>query len=257
MEGETSVEYRINELAKLAGISVRTLHYYDQIQLLTPKRISSNGYRVYGKEEVDSLQQILFYRELGVPLSEIQKIMGSKSYNSMSALQKHLSALKSRRKQMDCLIANVEKTIATLKGETSMSDKEKFEGFKKDMIEENEKKFGKEIRAMFGDRVIDDSNAKIMGLTPEKYAQAQELSAQINQFLKLAFEQGDPSSELAQKVCEMHKKWLSYYWSQYSKEAHIGLAQAYVDDPRFTRYYDKIAVGCAAFLRDAIRIYCK
>jgi hypothetical protein len=155
------------------------------------------------------------------------------------------------------LIANVEKTIAALKGEITMSNKEKFEGFKKKMLEENEKKYGKEIREKFGDAVVEASNAKMMGLTVEQYEKVQKLSCQINDTLKAAFEQGDPSSELAQKVCALHKEWLGCFWDHYSKEAHLGLAQTYVDDPRFGKYYDAVAVGCAEFLRDAIKIYCE
>jgi len=94
-------------------------------------------------------------------------------------------------------------------------------------------------------------------MTSEQYAQVEALSLELNNILKAAFEQGDPAGELAQKACELHKKWLCYFWDHYSKKAHIGVTQMYVDDPRFTAYYDKIAVGCAKFLRDAVLIYCK
>lgn len=251
------MEYSINKLAKLAEVSTRTLRYYDEIKLLSPRRISSNGYRVYGQKEVDLLQQILFYRELGVPLDEIKNIIWSEDYDGIAALQGHLSALKAKKEQIELLISNVEKTIAASKGEITMSDKEKFEGFKQKMLDENEKQYGKEIREKFGDVIVDASNAKIMGLTAEQYEKVQELSYQINDSLKTAFEQGDPSSALAQKVCALHKEWLGYFWNHYSKEAHLGLAQTYVDDPRFRKYYDAIAVGCAEFLRDAIKIYCE
>lgn len=251
------MEYSINKLAKLAGVSTRTLRYYDEIKLLSPKRISSNGYRVYRQKEVDLLQQILFYRELNLPLDEIKSIIWSKDYDGITALQGHLSALKTKREQIEFLIANVEKTISASKGEITMNDKEKFEGFKQKMLDENENQYGQEIREKFGDAMIDDSNAKMMGLTADQYEKIQELSRQTNDSLKIAFEQGDPSSELAQRVCAMHKEWLGYFWNHYSKEAHLGLAQTYVDDPRFTKYYDAIAVGCAEFLRDAIKIYCE
>jgi len=251
------MEYSIHALAKLAGISVRTLHYYDEKKLLSPRRISSNGYRVYGEKEVDSLQQILFYRELGLPLDEISQIIHAKDYDFAAALAQHLTSLMAKRDRLDLVIVNVQKTISASKGEIKMTDKEKFEGFKKNLIDENEKKYGREIRAAFGDQAVDDSNARLMGLTPEKYAEVQDLSQQINQALKQALEQGDPAGETAQKVCEMHKKWLSFFWKNYTKEAHMGLAQTYVDDPRFRKYYDDIAPGCAEFLRDAIMIYCK
>ena len=251
------MEYSINKLSKLAGVSNRTLRYYDEIGLLSPKRISSNDYRVYGQNEVDLLQQILFFRELGVPLDEIKKLMWSKEYDKTSALQEHLLALKAKREQIELLITNVEKTIAASKGETIMSDKEKFEGFKKNLIIENEREYGEELRKKFGDAIIDGSNANVMGLTAERYEETQRLSEKINCLLRTAFEQSDPSGELAQEVCGLHKKWLEGYWAHYSKEAHLGLAQSYVDDPRFKKYYDDIAVGCAEFLRNAIQIYCE
>ncbi|HCS72576.1 MAG TPA: MerR family transcriptional regulator [Clostridiales bacterium] len=251
------MEYSINGLAKMAGVSTRTLRYYDEIGLLSPKRINNNGYRVYGQHEVDLLQQILFYRELGVSLDEIKTIIGSDNYDGVEALQGHLSALRAKKEQIELLINNVEKTIAASKGEITMSNKEKFEGFKQKLIDENEKKYGKETREKYGGDVVNASNAKMMGLTFEQYEEMQELSQQINNNLKKAFEQGDPSSELAQKVCAMHKEWLGYTWNFYTKEAHIGLAQIYVDDPRFKKYYDDIAVGCAEFLNEAIKVYCR
>lgn len=251
------MEYTINKLAKLAGISTRTLRYYDELGLLSPIRLSSNGYRIYGQKEVDLLQQILFYRELGVPLEEIKNIIWSKDYDGIVALQGHLSALKAKKEQIELLIINVEKTIASAKGEIIMSDQEKFEGFKQKLVEDNERQYGAEIRAKYGNDVIDRSNAKLKGLSKEQYAELEKLSAEVNETLKAAFAEGDPAGELAQKACELHKKWLCYFWDHYSKEAHISLGQMYVDDPRFTAYYDKIAVGCAEFLRDAILIYCR
>ncbi len=124
------------------------------------------------------------------------------------------------------------------------------------MIDENEKNYGKEVREKYGDDAVNASNAKLMGLSSAQYERAQELSRSINDSLKQALEQGDPSSELAQKVCAMHKEWLCYSWNHYSKQAHLGLAQMYVADPRFKKYYDDIAPGCAEFLRDALEIYC-
>lgn len=137
-----------------------------------------------------------------------------------------------------------------------MSNREEFLDFKRGIIEDNEKLYGKEIREKYGDEAIDASNAKVMGLTPKQFRRTQELSLHINESLKAAFAQGDPSNALAQEVCALHKEWLSRYWHSYSKEAHLGLAQTYVDDPRFKKYYDDIAWGCAVFLRDALKIYC-
>lgn len=250
------MEYTINKLAKMSGVSTRTLRYYDQIGLLCPKRVS-NGYRIYGKEEVDLLQQILFYRELGVALEEINNILKDPSYDKNKALECHLSELILRKNQIEALIDNVTKTISTLKGETVMNDNEKFEGFKKKMIDDNEEKYGKEIREKYGDGIVDDSNAKLMNMSREQMQKAEELRKECESLLKTAFEKGDPASEEAQKACDLHRQWICTFWKDdmYSKEAHKGLAEMYVSDERFAAYYDKIAVGCAIFLRDAINIY--
>lgn len=128
------MEYTVHELAKLAGITARTIRYYDQIGLLKPARINSSGYRIYGEAEVDKLQQILFYRELGVGLGDIRKIINSPSFNRLEALKEHRAKLLDEKKRLELLIANVEKTIAMLEGRTVISDKEKFEGFKHKLI---------------------------------------------------------------------------------------------------------------------------
>lgn len=252
------MKYKINELAKLSGVSTRTLRYYHEIGLLFPEKIDDNGYRIYGQKQVDQLQQILFYRELGVSLNEIKQILAAPNYNSLEVLNYHLSALIEKKEQIETLIENVTKTIHSMKEGIHMSDIEKFEGFKQEIINESEVKYGKEIRGKYGDKRINQSYEKIKGMSEEQWQKAQELSHLIDETLYEAFIQGDPSSELAQKVCDLHRQWISMYWSNnsYSKEAHKVLAQMYVEDERFTQYYDRIAVGCTKFLRDAIFIYC-
>ncbi|MDF2520169.1 MAG: transcriptional regulator, MerR family protein [Clostridia bacterium] len=249
------MEYTVQKLGSLAGISTRTLRYYDEIGILKPARINSSGYRLYGQAEVDRLQQILFYRELGVSLELIKEIVTAPSFDGALALREHRERLLEKREQLDRLIANVEKTIAVTEGRIKMSDKEKFEGFKKNLIEENEKKYGKEIREKYGEETVEKSNAKMMNMTQEEYDRATGLANEITKTLAEAFATGNPAGELAQKAADLHKQWLCLYWAQYSKEAHAGLAQMYVDDPRFTAYYDKEQPGTAEFLRDAILIY--
>lgn len=250
------MEYSVEKLAKLSGVSARTLRYYDQLGLLVPKRISSNGYRIYGKAEVDRLQQILFYRELGVPLEEIARMLSKGDFDAGAALQNHLRALLDRRDRIDAMIGNVEKTLKSMEGDIMMTDDEKFDGFTKKLVDDNEAKYGKEIREKYGEEAIDRSNAKLRGMSRARYAEVEQLAREVNEALKAAFEQGDPAGALAQKACALHGQWLLCYWDQYSKEAHMGLGEMYVSDPRFTAYYDQIAPGLAVFLRDALRVYC-
>jgi len=249
------MEYTIQKLGRLAGISTRTLRYYDEIGLLKPTRISSSGYRIYGQKEVDRLQQILFYRELGVSLESIRDIVNAKSFDPMAALVQHREQLKKRRDQLDTLIQNVEKTIKATEGRFNMNDHEKFEGFKQQLIEENEEKYGKEIREKYGDDTVNKSNTKVKSMTPEQYKEVTELSEKLLQKLTLAKAEGDPKSPLAQEVADLHRQWLCYFWPAYTKEAHAGVAQMYVDDERFTAYYDREVPGTAEFLRDAVWVY--
>ncbi|HQD89719.1 MAG TPA: MerR family transcriptional regulator [Syntrophomonadaceae bacterium] len=249
------MEYTVLQLAKTAGISGRTLRYYDEIGLLKPARVTSSGYRIYGPEEVDRLQQILFYRELGVSLEQIGKILNDTSFDSLTALREHRVRLLEKMRQLELLITNVEKTIAQHEGRIMMTDKEKFEGFKQKLIDDNEAKYGKEIREKYGNEAVDKSNRILKGMTQEKYAQFEKLGQMVLDTLKEALATGDPASELAQKTADLHRQWLSFTWDKYSKEAHAGLAQMYVDDERFTAYYDQVQPGAAEFLRDAILIY--
>ncbi|MEI6578759.1 MAG: MerR family transcriptional regulator [Eubacteriales bacterium] len=252
------MEYAINKLAQMSGISTRALRYYDSIGLLRPARVSSNGYRIYSQNEVDKLQQILFYREMGISLDEIKTILNAPGFDKEKALQNHLTALLQKKEQLEKLVINVGKTIDSLKGGSTMIDEEKFDGFKQKLVDENEQSYGKEVREKFGDAAIDASNTKLKGMTQEQYNTAQKLSGQINETLKAAMETGDPACEGAQKVCELHKQWLCMYWAEgmYSKQVHKGLGEMYVADERFKAYYDKIANGAAEFLRDALNIYC-
>jgi DNA-binding transcriptional MerR regulator len=249
------MEYTVRKLGKIAGISTRTLRYYDEIGILTPARINSSGYRIYGQVEVDRLQQILFYKELGVSLEIIKDIVTAESFNGTKALIEHREKLFEKREQLNLLISNIDKTIAVTEGGINMTDKEKFDGFKQKLIDDNEKKHGKEIREKYGDEVVNKSNNKVKGMSKQQTEESTRIAAEITDTLEAAFKTGNPAGELAQKVAELHRQWLCFYWDTYTKEAHAGIAQMYVDDARFTAYYDEKQPGTAAFLRDAVLIY--
>ncbi|MEN6350462.1 MAG: MerR family transcriptional regulator [Syntrophomonas sp.] len=249
------MEYSIQKLSQMAGVSSRTLRYYDEIDILKPARINSSGYRVYGRAELDRLQQILFYRELGLSLEGIREIVTAPGFNAYQALVHHHERLLDKKKRLDLLIANVEKTIAASEGRIAMKDSEKFEGFKQKMIDDNEKEYGGEARAKYGNEQVDLANQKLKGMSQDQYAELEKLSSSLNETLKAAVASGDPAGELGQQAADLHRQWLSFFWDSYNKEAHAGLAQMYVADERFSEYYDKIQTGAAVFLRDAILIY--
>jgi uncharacterized protein YdhG (YjbR/CyaY superfamily)/DNA-binding transcriptional MerR regulator len=255
---EKIMEYCMKEMSLLSGLTARTLRYYDEIGLLRPGGLRSSGYRFYGGAEVDRLQQILFYRELGLPLEEIKKILDNAEFNRETALISHLAALKQQKNQLNLLIRNLQKTIRTLKGEQTMSDQDKFEGFKQKMIDENEAKYGEEVRQKYGDEVAHAANQKIKNMTQQQMEEAAKLSIQVNDAIGKALATKDPKGEAALAACGLHQQWLCVYWPDgyYRPEAHKGLAEMYCQDPRFREYYEKIGPNCADFLKKAINYYC-
>ncbi|MPM69918.1 HTH-type transcriptional activator mta [bioreactor metagenome] len=252
------MEYTVTKLARLSGVSARTLRYYDAVGLLRPGRVTESGYRIYGKEQVDKLQQVLFYRELGMPLSDIAKLLETPGFDKSAALKTHLAAMMEERERLTVLITTLEKTITHEEAGTLMNDKEKFEGFKREAVVKNEEKYGTEIREKYGDEAVDASNAKLMGLTKAEYDAMQQEGEALLALLDTAVAEGaDPTGPKGKTACEMHKKWLMYTWPTYSPKAHKGLGTMYTADERFTAYYDKGRPGCAAFLKAAIDAFAK
>jgi len=250
------MEYTIQELAQLSGVSTRTLRYYDEIGLLKPARTNEAGYRFYGQWEVDMLQQILFYRALDMKLATIQAIVQTPNFQHAEALKTHKAALLQRKEQLETILQTVEKTIQSIEEEQPMSNEEKFKGFKEKLMEDNEKQYGKEIREKYGNETVDASNAKLMNMTEQQYQAMQQLEQQMFERLAEAMKLGDAASDIAMEVAELHKRWLNFTWKEYSKEAHAGLAQMYIADERFTAYYDERGeTGAVQFLHDAIIAY--
>jgi len=249
------MEYTIKKLADMSGVSRRTLRYYDEMGLLKPNSINSSGYRVYTQKEIDKLQQILFYRQLGVSLKNIQNIVNSGDFDELKALREHHKRLLQEREELILLINNVEKTIMSKERRVTMSNEEKFEGFKKRLINENEKKYGQEIRELYGEEVVKNSNEKVKNMSKKAYDCLTNTEDELMKTLQEAMQTGDPAGDLAQKAADLHRQWLSFYWGNYSKEAHAGLVRMYVTDERFKQYYDKNQPGTAEFLRDAVLIY--
>ena len=248
------MEYSIQELSRMAGISTRTLRYYDETGLLKPSRVTQAGYRYYGTPEVDRLQQILYYRERGFQLHTIQKILQDRDFDKLRAMEDHLLALKQRQEETDALIRTVEQTIRHMKGECQMADREKFKALKKSLVQGNEIKFGAEARAKYGDAQVDAANQNMMGLSEEDFARWQALEQQILSALEQAVESGlAADSDMAKEIAQLHREWLQFTLPGYTPAKHRGIAALYVADERFTQYYDRRIPGCAQWLSDAVQ----
>ena len=185
------MEYTVKALAELAGITPRTLRWYDQKGLLKPRRTTEAGYRLYGPQEVNRLQTILFYKELGLELEAVRAILDAPGFDRVAALQSHLAELEARRQRLDALILTVEKTIDEAKGGTPMSDKEKFEAFKRRAVEANEERYGKEAREKYGAGAVEGSNAKFLSMTEEEHGEWKALETEILSALAAAVRSGE------------------------------------------------------------------
>lgn len=185
--------YTVHELAELSGVTVRTLHHYDDVGLVRAQR-AANGYRLYGPAEVDRLQHALLFRECGMALADVKRLLDDPAFDVRTALSGHLRELRSRRERLDGLIASVQKTLACMEGNEPMKDEEKFEAFKQGLVEENERKHGAEVRERWGDEAADASNAKVMGMNEDQWKRTQELEAQMKDALLAAMDLGDPAA---------------------------------------------------------------
>ncbi|XKH50555.1 TipAS antibiotic-recognition domain-containing protein [Chryseomicrobium palamuruense] len=242
----------IKQLADISGVTTRTLRHYDAIGLLKPATVSEVGYRLYSNFEVDRLQQILFFRELEFPLQVIAELVNSPEFDDLSTFEGHRELLLKKQQRIAEVLETLDKTIEVKRGGTSMTNGEKFTGLKKSLLEDNEQHYGEEIREKYGDELVDASNAKVMGLSEESFAEMQAVEQKIFETLKRAASNHNVESEDAKELVALHKSWLSYTWPQYTADAHKGLAEMYVADERFASYYNQHAPGAAEFLRASI-----
>ena len=246
--------YSIGELAELAGVSARTLRYYDREGLVKPSCVNEAGYRFYGEREVNLLQQILFYRERGLDLSRIRQIIYEKDFDIAGAMEEHLRALEEQKEHTEALIRMVRRSIMSMKGECRMSDQEKFEAFKQRAVREHEELYGREARNKYGDEEVAAAQKKILNMSEEDWERFQSLGNEIRTRLEEAVSAGiSPDSGEAQRIVMLHKEWLGMTWKKYTEEAHRAMADLYIADERFRLYYDRKVPGCAKFLEQAIR----
>jgi DNA-binding transcriptional MerR regulator len=243
--------YTIKKLAEFAGVSVRTLHYYDEIGLLKPEYRRSNGYRYYGDKAIARLQQIMFFRELGFGLDEIKRIMSRPDFNMVEALEGHRALLTKQAERLSELLKTVDLTIKKMKGEAEMTIKEYYQGFSDEQIE----KYRQEVRERWGEDALKDSEARVMKMGKEKFAAIQAEGGVIFKTIADNMAKGY-DSEFIQKQVAKWRAWLENF-SHYSDEAVLGLGRAYRQDKRFAKFFRKIHKDLPEFLTKAIEHYCE
>ena len=232
-------------------MSVRTLHHYDHFGLLKPSSRTAAGYRLYGQKDLLRLQQILFYRELDFPLSEIKKILDRPGFRLTKALESHRMMLQGRAERLARLMKTIDKTIQKLEEENvGMTDEELYEGFSKEQIEQERS----EVRERYDPKIVAESERRVRNMSKEQWKGIKQAGSEIPQRLAALMDRqpGDPE---VQKVIAQHYQWVENFYTV-SAEIYRGLGTLYVQDPRFRANYDKHRAGLADFMKAAMEYYC-
>lgn len=244
--------YSIKQLADLGGVSVRTLHYYDEIGLLKPEAVRENGYRTYGQREVMRLQQILFFRELDFPLEEIREIMNAPGFDVLRALEEHERLLRMEERRIRNLMQTVQKTIVSLKGGDTMKNDDLFVSFTDDEL----KRQKEEAKKRWGHtEAWRQSEERTRGWKREDYEKAAREGFEWARRMGALMQEGaKPGDAKVQEMIKRHYESLKKFYDP-TYEMYKGLGQMYVSDPRFGTNYERHAKGLAAYVRDAMVIF--
>lgn len=244
--------YTVKQLAKLSGVSVRTLHFYDEIGLLKPAHYGENHYRYYEEEQLLLLQQILFYRELEFPLSEIQQIVCDLNFDKVSALQSHKRTLLEKLDRTHQMIQTIDKTISHLRGKGKMKDKELYYGFDSQKQKEHEKYLVE--NDIVTQDFLDESNAKVKNWTDEqKHAFITDMEKIIAALIDELEKKTSPDDKAVQSLMRKHYTWLQLTWTP-NKESYLGLAELY-QTPEFRKFYDDRHPELLLFFVEAMKIF--
>lgn len=246
------MRYTINQLAKLSGVSTRTLRFYDEIGLLKPAYYGENNYRYYQQEQLILLQQILFYRELDMSLNDIKNIIYANSFNIIQALQAHKTVLAQNLTRQTILIQTIDKTIAHLKGEQVMKLEEIFHGFspEKQQLYENFL-----VDSGVDSTIIKQCKEKIKHWPKEAWLANKQEGDRIHTELVAAINQGfEPSAPAVQSLIQRHYQLTKSFWIP-TRETYIGLSQLYASHPDFVKFYEAIHPELLPFLMAAMKIF--
>lgn len=255
-------ELTVKQLAAISGVTVRTLHHYDEIGLLKPAAVGANGYRYYGRTELLRLQRILFHRELGVPLSEIAELLDLEGEDQIGVLRQHREKLAAEAERYRMLIETIDRTIAGLTGEKLMANADLYKGFSPEKQAGYEawliERYGEPMRV--GIEHAKKSFAKLSPAEQKAFLQAQGKELQeVEEALAGALRNGvDPSSVGVDLLITRHRAWVAAMWGRpCSVQSYSGLADLYLAHPDFVARYESIEKGFAEYLASAMKLHAK
>jgi DNA-binding transcriptional MerR regulator len=247
--GTAARRYSVGRVADLSGVTIRTLHHYDEIGLLSPGGRSDAGYRVYEEADLERLQRILFYKELGFTLKEISTIADDPSTDAMGHLRRQRGLLVERIAQFNAMVDAIDYEVEARTMDINLKPEERFEVFgdfrPEDHTEEAERRWGETDS-------YKESNRRVSKYTKEDWLQLKAEAEEVQNRLAACFEAGlAPDSEEAMAGAEAHRQHISRWFYECGYDMHRGLTEMYVSDERFRSNYDKRAPGLALYIKEA------
>lgn len=244
--------HTVKAVAGFAGISVRTLHHYDAIGLLRPESVSDGGYRLYNDRNLERLQEILFFRELGFSLNEIQHILESPVYDRKYALLSHRKLLGEKERRIGEMIRTIDRTIEALERGERMENDQMFAAFDEKQLEE----YREEVRQKYGTKALEESDRRTAGYSKADWDTVKAEADSIWNDMAALMDR-NPGDREVQATTDRFYRHLNQRFYTVTREIFSGLAEMYVTDQRFTAFYERIQPGLAVFVHDAIKIYCE
>lgn len=246
------MRYTVNQLATLSQVSIRTLHFYDEIELLKPAYYGENNYRYYEEEQLLLLQQILFFRELDVPLDEIKKIILSSDFDKINSLQSHKKLLQQKIQHQHTLIATIDQTIEHLQGATKMQEQDFFYGFDSETQKQHEKHLVES--QIVTQEVLDECNQKIATWTnQEKNDFINEIERIMTALIAALESNTSVADATVQTLMQQHYNWLQRTWNP-TKQRYLELVELY-QTPGFKEFYDRRHPKLLTFMLTAMRVF--
>ena len=239
--------YSIGQLAKIAGVSVRTLRHYDQIGLLQPATRTAAGYRLYAEQELLRLQQILFFKELDLPLDEIRSVLDDPGFDLVEALEHHRRVLQARMDRSMRLLKTIDKTIQRLReDDMSMTDEELYEGFTREQRE----RYQREAREMYDPALVEESERRVRHMSKAQWDAVKVEGGEVTQAIADLMDRAPGDAEV-QKLIARHHAWIENFYPA-SSEMYRGLGQLYSEHEEFRAFYEQYRPGLADFMAAAM-----
>lgn len=246
--------YTIKNLSKISGVSVRTLHWYDEIGLLTPSYTGANNYRYYGKQQLLRLQQILFFKELGFALNDIQKLLSQNDFDNIKALYSHKKFLEEDIVRKHNIITTIDKTIQHLKSKQSMKDQELYYGFDSNRQKEYEQYIVK-YQGLAAEDLLLESKKRTAKWDKNEWDKVKNQGDAIHKELALAIGKGlAPNSDEVQDIIKKHYKMVQQFY-KVTRDVYIGLTDLYIQHPDFKQFFDAYHPKMLEFICDAMKYF--